>query len=253
MIVKHVTEALRRQDFAAVAIEFVLVVVGVLLAFQINEWASEREARSQQLAATERLLSEAEETVVYFKKAAAQRKVLIDDLSYALDHLQKGSWPDADQARMRSGLTRSVYLAAASPPSSVYDDLVASGMLGKIGDPSLRSAIGTYRSNLALLTKLIDYVRQTAPKLDRETSVHYVYDADGSRPARLEIDFAALQQDQRLQSSLALLNDRQWFVLQTWNNTLAAARTMCRDLAKRLGRRCNENRPAGFVEPAHRS
>jgi hypothetical protein len=29
----------------------------------------------------------------------------------------------------------------------------------------------------------VDYIRQTAPKLDREESVHYVYDARGPRPA----------------------------------------------------------------------
>jgi hypothetical protein len=252
MIVRRVTEALRRQDWAAVAIEFALVLVGVLLAFQINEWSSEREASAERRAATDRLLSEAEETVVYFDQASTQRTALVRDLSYALEQLQNRSWRQADQARMQNALTRSVYLASPAPPSAVYDDLVASGMLGKIGDPGVRSAIGAYRSNLALLTKLIDYIRQIAPKLDREESVRYVYDASGSRPARLEIDFAALEQDRKLLSSLALLNDRQWFILQTWNSTLAAAKRMCRDVARTLSKRCVENRVPAFVEPRQR-
>ena len=253
MIVKRVIDALHRQDFAAVAIEFVLVVVGVLLAFQINEWAAERDAHSERIAATERLLIEAEETVIYFKRASAARRALIEDMSYTLDHLQRGTFAGADQGRMQSAVTRIVYLGAPSPPTTVYDDLVASGMLGKIGDPELRSAIGTYRSNLALLTKLIDYVRQTAPKLDREQSMHYAYNASGPRPARLEVNFTALARDRKLQSSLALLNDRQWYILQTWDNTLAAASVMCRDLAETLKKQCNENREAGFVEPPYRS
>lgn len=248
MIVKHVSEALRRQDWVSVAIEFLLVVLGVLLAFQINEWASDREARSERAAATERLLFEAEEDVFYFKRGATGRQKIIGDLSFALDRLRKGSWTRADETRMQSGLTQSVYLGSPAPPSSVYDDLVASGMLGKIGDPRLRSSIGVYRSNLALLSKLIDYIRQIAPKLDREDSIRYVYDASGSRPARLEIDFAALERDRKLQSSLALLNDRQWFILQTWEDTLAAARMMCREVGRTLGKECNEDRSQSLIE-----
>lgn len=242
MIVKHVTEALRRQDWLAVTIEFLLVVIGVLLAFQINEWAAERAAKSRQVAATERLLSEAEEDVAYFRQAAGQRTVQIGDLSYALDHLQKRSWSQADRGRMQSGLTRSVYLTSPVPPSTVYDDLVASGMIGQIGDPHMRSAIGNYRSNLASLDKLIDYIRMIAPRLDRENAVRYVYDASGVRPARLDVDFAALERDRELQSSLAMLNDRQWFILQNWKETLAAATMMCRELAKTLDKPCNEKR-----------
>ena len=104
MIVKRVAEALRRQDWAAVAIEFLLILMGILLAFQINEWASEREARAQRAAATERLLGEAEETVAYFRAGVRSQGALIGDLDYALGNIQRGTWRDADQARMTRGL-----------------------------------------------------------------------------------------------------------------------------------------------------
>lgn len=242
MIVKHVTESLRRQDWVAVAIEFLLVVVGVLLAFQIDEWASEREARAERQAAALRLLFEAEEDVAYFRQSVEQRQSLVSEFSYALDQIQKESGRTADRIRMQSGLTRGFYLVAPTPPSSVYDDIVAAGLLGEIGDPQLRSAIGKYRAELSHLSKLIDYVRQTVPSLEEQAALRYVYDATGPRPARLDVDFAALERDSGLQSSLVLLNDRQAFILRAWRSTLHAAEAMCRELGRHAERRCNLNR-----------
>jgi hypothetical protein len=242
MIVRRVTNALSRQDWVAAAIEFILVVIGVLLAFQINEWASERQARAGRQAATTRLLDEAEEDVAYLRYEVEDHQQVVRKLSYALDHVRNGTWRQADQAQMQSGLTSSVYLDAPSPPSSVYEDIVAGGMLGEIGDPRLRSAISVYRAKLNLLSRLIDYVRQIAPRLDREHSLHYVYDATGPRPARLEVNFAALGKDTKLQSSLALLNDRQTFILRTWRETLQAAESMCRELGRTQNHACNFRR-----------
>jgi len=245
MIVRRMINALKRQDWTAVAIEFLLVLVGVLLAFQINEWASERQAGAEREAATGRLLVEAEEDVAYFRSEFEDHQEQVRELSYALDRVQNGIWRKEDEARMRAGLTSSVYLDAPSPPSSVYEDIVAAGMLGKIGDPQLRSAISVYRAKLELLTTLITYIRQIAPKLDRESSLRYVYDSSGPRPARLEVDFAALGRDKTLQSSLALLNDRQWFILQSWRETALAAESMCRELGRRLKRPCDLQRRSG--------
>lgn len=245
MIARRMINALRRQDWTAVTIEFLLVLVGVLLAFQINEWASERQARADREAAMERLLYEAEDDVDYFRASVVDHQETIRDLSYALSQIQAGTWREADKSKMRTGLTTSVYLDVPTPPSSVYEDIVAAGMLGKIGDPQLRSAISVYRAKLELLETLINYVRQVAPRLDREDSLRYVYNADGPRPARLEVDFAALARDAKAQSSLALLNDRQWFIQETRVATSQAAEAMCRELGRRLKRPCDLQRRHG--------
>lgn len=47
MILRNITEHLRRQDWVAVAIEFVIVVLGVFVATQVSNWNEEREARAR--------------------------------------------------------------------------------------------------------------------------------------------------------------------------------------------------------------
>ena len=43
VILRRIASALKRQDWYSVAIEFALVVAGVLVALQINTWAHMRE------------------------------------------------------------------------------------------------------------------------------------------------------------------------------------------------------------------
>ena len=130
MIVKRLTQALQRQDWAVVSIEFVLVVVGVLLAFQINEYANRREAANEREGATERLLVEAEESVAYMRQTVDFQQGLVDDLNFALIRVQSGQGRPEDQKRMLAGLSRARSATPLAPPSSVYDDLVASGTFG---------------------------------------------------------------------------------------------------------------------------
>lgn len=243
MIVKRVAVALRRQDWTSVVIEFLLVVLGVLLAFQISQWASEREARMERAAATERLLQEAEETVAYMRLGVTTQERLIDDLEYTLGHVQAGTWRSADQARMSRGLQRIINASAPSPPSSVYDDLVASGAFGKIGDVRLRAAISNFRGTLANNVRFVDYFRQRMPAFEDYDAFRYVYAPGDGRLMRLQVDFASLSQDARLQESLALVADGQLIMLRNRRRMLKDAKAMCVELGRVVGRPCELHRP----------
>ena len=243
MIVKRVAEALRRQDWTSVVIEFLLVVLGVLLAFQISQWASEREARTERAAATERLLQEAEETVAYMRLGVMTQEQLIEDLGYSLGQIQAGTWPSADQARMSRALQRIINAAPPSPPSSVYDDLVASGAFGKIGDVRLRTAISNFRGTLANNARFVDYFRQRMPDFEDYEAFRYVYAPSKGRLMRLEVDFAGLSRDARLQESLALVADGQLIMLRTRRRLLEDAKAMCAELGLVVGRACDLHRP----------
>jgi hypothetical protein len=243
MIVKRVAKALRRQDWATVAIEFLLVVAGVLLAFQISAWATERAARSERAAATERLLDEAEATVAYFRGRSAMQAGLSHDLDYALSHIQKNTWHSADEGRMTRALLRIINASAPSPPSSVYDDMVASGAFGKVGDAKLRTSIANYRATLEYQSRAVDYLRQRVPAYENYPAFRYVFAQNARRRVRLEVDFPALMQDSELQESLALVAGGQLQILRAGQRTLRDAAKMCLELGRVVGRPCNLHRP----------
>lgn len=243
MIVNRMTQALKRQDWAVVGIEFVLVVVGVLLAFQINEYSNGRAASNEREAATERLLAEAEESVAYLRQQVSMQQSLVDELNFALGRLQQGQWRPSEEPRMTdvlSGVTRGLPM---SPPSSVYEDLVASGGFGRIGDAEMRSAMAKYRATLDFARQVREKLSKDMDRLEDHAAFHYAFSLQGEQRARLEVDFAALREDRLLQEKLAILADKQRIFLLLRKNAFNDATRMCVEVGRFVGRRCNLNLP----------
>ena len=138
-----------------VAIEFILVVLGVLLAFQINEWANRRAAAAERRTSTERLLEEAELTVAYNRQAVDFERGLLQDLTFAVERLAARNWQKLDEDRITAGLARARTMVALAPPSSVYDDVVSSGRLNEIGTVGVRAAISRYRGTLSFEARMV--------------------------------------------------------------------------------------------------
>ena len=243
MIVKRFTGALSRQDWTAVAIEFLLVVLGILIAFQIDEWSTERQAKRERDAASKRLLAEAEQNVAYIRLGVTLQKQSFDDLSYALGEVQAGRWRIADQKRMVRGLQSVRTALPLAPPSAVYDDLIASGIFGKIGNVGLRSAIARYRATLKFHGEIVSNVRETAPALEEHAAFLYLFSDKGPRRVRLDVDFDALSKDQLLQEKLAILAEGQRIRLLITRRALKGASEMCVELGQFVGRRCNLSLP----------
>lgn len=243
MIVKRVTAALRRQDWTAVAIEFLLVVLGVLLAFQINEWATEREAAHERDAATERLLAEAEETVAYMRLGVSGHQKIVNELHFALGAIERGDWRIADKARTTMAFYRAGDVAPLAPPSAVYDDLVSSGALGKIGNAHLRSTIAKYRATLSFSSQHTDYVLAELPDLEDAPAFRYSFDPDEPRRLQLDVDYDALRNDELLREKLAMLVRLQRQVLTMRKRLLKDATRMCVELGRFVGKPCNLHLP----------
>ena len=55
MILRRFAKALTQQNWAAIAIEFVLLVLGVFLGIQVANWNAERDTRQKSAIFTERL------------------------------------------------------------------------------------------------------------------------------------------------------------------------------------------------------
>lgn len=242
MMLERFTRSMRRQDWLAVAIEFFLVVAGVLLAFQINEWATQRAAAQERGAASQRLLREAEETVAFFRMGVAAQRQLNDDLSYALAMVQSGRWPGADREKMTRGLARAREMTTPAPPSSVYDDLVSSGAFGELGDWQMRSAIARYNATLKFHRESVEYLRLLLPKLEQFEALKYEFDPIGRSRARLVVDFAKLERDVTLQETLALTADMQNLALILRERNLKRAIEMCREIGRIAGLPCNLDR-----------
>ena len=58
MLLRRITEHVKNQNWTAVGLDFVIVVVGVFVGLQVQEWAEEQDRRELETTYTTRLHDE---------------------------------------------------------------------------------------------------------------------------------------------------------------------------------------------------
>jgi hypothetical protein len=138
MLLRRVSEHVKAQNWTAVAIDFLIVVVGILIAFQITEWnearkRGEREAYVvAQLAADMRAIEQqAEEYVeIYRGKVAASDRIMA--------FVASGLEEPGDEAEFLADLSDVMFRLPPIQRSPTFVELLSSGELGIIRDNELR-------------------------------------------------------------------------------------------------------------------
>ncbi|MEE2525930.1 hypothetical protein V0U79_06095 [Hyphobacterium sp. HN65] len=140
MILQNISRAVRTQNWFAVAIEFVIVVAGVVIGFQINGWNADRVERAREAVILCRLDEEFArieadvlQHVVDAESTLSEAQALRDDALRGLRLEQIGEYSE-----------RVVTLRAPPAGSATYDELVSSGEMGLIRSRRLREALIDY-------------------------------------------------------------------------------------------------------------
>ncbi|WP_323761936.1 hypothetical protein [Maricaulis sp.] len=240
MILSRLTAAIRQQNWFAVALEFVIVIAGVVIGFQVSQWANERTAEERRDAALERLHDEAEQIIAYHQEHIELHERMNVLRTEAIERLIANDWAEADRHDMAQGLNSVGVLPGAFPPRSVYDELINNGAFAEIGSPELRAAIGRYHAQLTFLQAQIDYVRLRIedPLFVGQPGARVVYVPDTVRERRWEFDFDVLSQDDAFLQRLLLGNNSQRAVTDWTRHTLELAQEMCTAIAESTARPC---------------
>lgn len=111
MILRRIASALQRQDWITVAIEFALVVIGVLVALQVDTWAQHRADQRDYEAALDRLIAEIDENLKILDIVDEEHAEDIRGVRGALDALETCVDDDQTQDAVNRGLA---YLTGTS-------------------------------------------------------------------------------------------------------------------------------------------
>ncbi len=171
---------LTREKLATFGIEVVVVVFGILIAFQVEEWREGRQ-RSQNLDAA--LVRLAEETAANLRLCELVVPVNADHAESVLAVLRAlnvGQLNDADIESFNAGLIRVGYVTGAPYSATVAEEMIATGLLKDLENVDLRGRI-------AQLPMWIDGVRAwetdtrgslRAAVAETAEAVEFVYDGD---------------------------------------------------------------------------
>ena len=143
MILTSLTRALKTQNWVAVAIEFVIVIAGVVIGFQVTGWAEDRNAQAREAVLLARIETDfrtieadALEALVYTNRLLETKHALIAafDSDYA----------EYDDARLIQDVARAFHMRSPIAGSPTYDELLAAGELTRLGSPELRAALARF-------------------------------------------------------------------------------------------------------------
>ena len=176
-ILGRMTSAVREQNWFAIALEVLIVVLGVVIGFQITAWGEARSDRVQERVYLEQLVADLHATEDFIGQADSVNLPGEQANAKLLRAFFSAVPPSRDSALTWRFLADSH--TPASPALAVVEALVATGDLAFNRNDSLRSDISTY----------LVYNRQRV----RDAEVQYVEWRQAVYAADARIDFAEVR------------------------------------------------------------
>ena len=176
MILRRVSAALRRQDWPTVTVEFFLVVLGVLLALQLDNWNERRKDRALFQDYLVQLQADLREDIKQAERRIEASRSLDERASYLLSVIEGKAPQPVDQNRLVSAVLTAGYAYLDLVNRQTYDELISTGNLRLFPDTALKREVVSYYANQELGTQWnmliqsvqIDYRRATRNLLTAE-------------------------------------------------------------------------------------
>lgn len=151
MILNRISEAIAKKTWSTVAIELLILVVGIFLGLQVDDWNNARKDRDDERLVVQRLHED-----VMLADRLTQR--IRDRMLDRLDHIKAASELLSDDAQLTDidpaicvGIVATSLIRINTPRLAAFEELVGTGRLNIIRNPELlRALIGLeqYRSAL---------------------------------------------------------------------------------------------------------
>lgn len=241
MILDNLSRAFKTQNWLAAVIEFVIVIAGVVVGFQINAWAGMRADAEHKAALLDRLHDEVEDGVGVIRRVVGYYDEANFHRTEVIERLIAQDFEGMDEEAMIDGVISTTLLPSYSAREAVYTEIVSSGMLSGLGDAQFRETLGEYRSRVTFLRGQIDYMRDTVnnrSEMYQTAHVSQVYDPGTPRQRRYVVDWPTAAADPDFLQLLLAGNNTMIAIAGWWEETLNQAEALCAETARLTGRPC---------------
>jgi hypothetical protein len=209
----------RSQDWFAVGIEIVVLVLGIVLGLQATDWTNSRHERIEERDSLQRLLADSDANLAELRRAVeADRRAAASILEISQALKGPARMPDAEA--LSSALCRWFVHPEIHLQRATYAELVSSGRLLLIRDQRLRAQLAAEDAahrEAQRLDLLIPAVQRAADPIDAYR--RWYIDSDGqsdrvaqdvesrgpANDARCRFDVEGMRRDPRVSSALAQL------------------------------------------------
>jgi len=144
MIIKRMARFIRQHDWSAVIVEIIVVIVGLMLAFQMDRWWEQRGDRAQEAEYIARLIADVADDLEALGFAVEFQTMRLD-----MADLLMAVVADPEEATRRpveflGAIVQSTYLYTPIPTSHTFEDLRSTGNMRLIRNPEIKDLLHDY-------------------------------------------------------------------------------------------------------------
>ena len=225
------------REWALLTLETLGVVAGILIAFELNEWAAQRNEAARHARLMERLFEESEMDVTGLRFIRDILSGYVDsEVKFATELSRGGCPPPGEWEDVNSGQM----LPALGAPTSVYEELTGAGGLASVELQSVRDALAQFHGNLDWTQRQSNYFRDSRIEVlqpsDPRARVRFDLTADD--PEVWTYDRAALCKDPGFRSRYAAATRGHYVYTDYVRDLTDDAIVMCASLGASIGRTC---------------
>lgn len=231
---QRLRSALATRDWLGLGIEILVVTLGVLLAFQIEQWAQQRQKRAEERQFLERLSQEYRQAAIEMQSVNDFHRRTVDQVGEAFDARNQ---PErlaalANENDFACGIIR---YRAAPYNETAAEEMLASGRLNIVADLNLRAKLREVAAAQAGTARMVNYARQLTLEQMAPIVRHMRIDLAPGRQYRCRIEWEELFADQLAVNAAVRSYRVHGLVLNDGLKTLRLTQDAAQNLACKLG------------------
>ncbi len=150
MMLHRVVSHLKKQEWTLIGIDFLIVVLGVFIGMQVQDWNADRQARAKAEVFAVRLRDDLRYEHWNYEYVSNYYQDVLANAGRTVDAMT-GEKPMSDEQFLISAYRSTQYLSNARRRAT-YDELISTGTIGLIADQRLRSTAITIFNNTEMET-----------------------------------------------------------------------------------------------------
>lgn len=184
----------RERDWMGITIEIAIVAIGVLAAFQVDQWAQDRRQAREERQFLERLHDEYGRAADEMRSLAATHAKITGEFREVFAHRKDEAALKRFSRTPNFGCPLPRFVSAPFNDTS-FEELVASGRINIVSDPALRAEIRNLAAAQAASARQVDAARDLVVSLLSAHDRYIRFDMTSGMEPSCEVDWSDMIED----------------------------------------------------------
>jgi hypothetical protein len=247
MRLRHLIEHVRAQNWTAVVLDFLIVVAGIVVGVQVNDWWASRVDARRETAYLVELQEDLRQSIDEIESDSAAYRTIAQSMIALLEASRRHD-ESLTVEQLNRHCSRLLYMIGTPIVADTYSNLTGSGDLSLIRSQELRNALAAFYARTEIIrlvsqTHELQLVNTFQPYIVNELDYLAIYEQDRKRslPAEIKAALPRPFDERRIREVLATPRFRnvvaiKYDIATDMLDVLATTLERARDLERLLAR-----------------